>query len=92
MNSSACYLLDPLLTAGSVREGRSHERFLCRSLTILRYIQRTKNAAERTRTSTGLPPQAPEACASTNSATAAFWIFDRIASGGVVQAGGGEVV
>ncbi len=29
------------------------------------------HAAERTRTSTGLPPQAPEACASTNSATAA---------------------
>src|SRR5436305_1391722 len=29
------------------------------------------NAVERTRTSTGLPPQAPEACASTNSATTA---------------------
>ena len=33
--------------------------------------QRTGNAAERTRTSTGLPPQAPEACAYTNFATAA---------------------
>ena len=30
-----------------------------------------RNAAERTRTSTGLPPQAPEACAYTNFATAA---------------------
>ena len=31
-------------------------------------------AQEKTRTSTGLPPQAPEACASTNSAT---WAHNR---------------
>jgi hypothetical protein len=31
----------------------------------------THGAEERTRTSTGLPPQAPEACVSTNSTTSA---------------------
>ena len=34
-----------------------------------RTTDRSDGAQERTRTSTGLPPQAPEACASTNSAT-----------------------
>ena len=50
----------------------SHQSFVAKFMLTFQLVMRNDGAAEKTRTSTGVTPQRPQRCASTNSATAAL--------------------